>query len=365
MPKGPINHAPRRDNLRLPTAAGVLTRLAADRLMRSGFETGPLFRSCGIPDNVLSEPGSRVPVRSQIEFLHLAAETLGDDLLGFHLARDSDLREAGPIFHVLASSGPVAEGFEHAARLCSILNEGIQLHRGTNAFTIEFEVVSVRRLLDRHQMEFWMTAGLRMIRQFTGRELTPLNAGFIHLRDGDVSEMERYFRCPVEFGAAKDHLSFDAQDGKLPLLSADPYLNRFLVDYYDDELSTRRSMRQSLRARVEKVIAPRLPHGTMSIGNIASDLGMSVRTLSRRLSDEGLTFSAILEELRSDLANRYLQNDSLSISQIAWLLGYSEVSSFAHAFQRWTGHSPTSVRKQMGEGPSARRTTGTKVGVSQ
>ena len=114
-------------------------------------------------------------------------------------------------------------------------------------------------------------------------------------------------------------------------------MNKFLVDYYEDAISGRQIWRQPLRTRVENAITPRLPHGTMNISNIASDLGMSVRTLSRRLADEGQTFSTILEELRSDLANRYLQNSSLSISQIAWLLGYSEVSSFAHAFQRWTG----------------------------
>ncbi|WP_040638440.1 AraC family transcriptional regulator [Microvirga lotononidis] len=342
-----------------------MTRLAADRLVQAGFELIPLLKEAGIPDDILSEPDTRVSVRSQIDFLRLAAEALGDDLLGFHLAKDTDLREAGPIFHVMASSETVADGFDCAVRFCSILNEGVQLHRGPNAFTMEFEYVGVRRLLDRHQMEFWVTAGLRLIRLFTGREIIPLSVGFLHQRDGDVSEMERYFGCAVEFGAPRDTLSFDAQDGKLRLLSADRYLNKFLVEYYEETILRRRSMRQSIRNRVENAITPRLPHGTMSINNIASDLGMSVRTLSRRLSDEGLTFSSILEDLRSDLANRYLQNNSLSISQIAWLLGYSEVSSFAHAFQRWTGNSPTSARKQMGEGSFPQGAAPTKIDVKQ
>jgi AraC-like DNA-binding protein len=81
---------------------------------------------------------------------------------------------------------------------------------------------------------------------------------------------------------------------------------------------------------------------------MASDLGMSARTLSRRLAEEGLAFSAILEELRSNLASQYLHNSDLLISEIAWRLGYAEVSSFVHAFQRWTGKSPTYVRRQLG-----------------
>ena len=350
MSAGPTSHATRKDTVQLPTAAGVLSRLAAERIVQAGKDVASLFRKTGIPEGLLSEPETRVSVRSQIEFLQLAADSLGDGLLGFHLARDSDLREAGPIFHVMASSETLGDVFERAFRYGPIVNEGIQLHRRPNSFAIEFEHVGIRRLLDRHQIEFWVTASLRLSRLFTGRELIPLYVGFLHQHEGDVSEMERYFGCALDFGAPKDCISFDMQDSRLPLLSADPYLNRFLVDYFEDAISGRQATRHSLRTRVENAITPRLPQGTMSINNVANDLGMSVRTLSRRLADEGLTFSTILEELRSSLATRYLQNSKLSISQIAWLLGYSEVSSFAHAFQRWTGTSPTSVRKQMGEG---------------
>jgi AraC-like DNA-binding protein len=364
MPEGPIIHAARKDIAQLPTASGVLTRLAAERVVQAGTDVISLFRKSGVPENILSEPDAQVSVRSQIEFLQLAAQSLGDDLLGFRLARDSDLREAGPIFHVMASSETLGDAFDRASRYCSIINEGVQLHRGQSAFTIEFEYVGIRRLLDRHQIEFWMTAGLRLSRLFTGRELIPLYVGFLHQHEGDVAEMERYFGCALDFGAAKDCISFEAQEARLPLIFADPYLNKFLVDYYEDAISGRQVRRQSLRTRVENAITPRLPQGTMTINNIASDLGMSVRTLSRRLADEGQTFSTILEELRSDMANRYLQNSSLSISQIAWLLGYSEVSSFAHAFQRWTGNSPTSVRKQMGDGSFSERASPSKLGVN-
>jgi AraC-like DNA-binding protein len=70
------------------------------------------------------------------------------------------------------------------------------------------------------------------------------------------------------------------------------------------------------------------------------------RTLGRRLSSEGITFSEVLENLKSDLARRHLADKSLSISQIAWLLGYQEVSAFTHAFKRWTGKTPREARSQ-------------------
>ena len=85
---------------------------------------------------------------------------------------------------------------------------------------------------------------------------------------------------------------------------------------------------------------PLLPHGTVRASYIAHRLGVSQRTLARRLASEGLTFSSVLNELRHGLARRYLEEKDLSISQIAWLLGYQGVSAFSHAFKRWTGKTP-------------------------
>ena len=104
--------------------------------------------------------------------------------------------------------------------------------------------------------------------------------------------------------------------------------------------------RSTLATRIENAIAPLLPHGVPSVGDIASRLGMSGRTLARRLAAEGLTFKAVLGNLRSQLAEKYLSEPALSISEIAWLLGYEENTSFTHAFKRWTGKSPREARSE-------------------
>ena len=89
---------------------------------------------------------------------------------------------------------------------------------------------------------------------------------------------------------------------------------------------------------------PILPHAEVRIGEVARRLGLSQRTLARRLNEEGLTFSALLGGLRHDLADRYLADGDTSISQIAWLLGYQEVSAFSKAYKRWTGKAPREMR---------------------
>ena len=119
-----------------------------------------------------------------------------------------------------------------------------------------------------------------------------------------------------------------------------------MIKYCEEARSHRKAGRGTFRVAVENAIAPLLPHGKARADEIARQLGMSPRTLARRLASEGLTFAGILSELRGDLAKRYLQEEDLPISEIAWLLGYQEVSAFTHAFKRWTGKTPREARSQ-------------------
>jgi AraC-like DNA-binding protein len=131
---------------------------------------------------------------------------------------------------------------------------------------------------------------------------------------------------------------------QLPLGNAAPYLNKLLVKCCEEIRSHKNSSRGTFRIGVENAVAPLLPHGRAHAEEIAHRLGLSRRTLGRRLASEGLTFEGILSALRADLARRYLGDEALPISEIAWLVGYKEVSAFTHAFTRWTGKTPRQAR---------------------
>jgi AraC-like DNA-binding protein len=358
MPKDKLRRFVTTDTL--PTAVGVLSRLAVDRAGKADVDVAPLLKRAGIPKTLKDDQHIRVNTRSQINLLNLLADALDDPFLGFHLARDMDLRELGPFYYVMASAQKLGDAFETAARYSSVVNEGIRMNvsRGTSALAVEFDYVGVERHLDRHQMMFWMTCTLKEARVFTNRDLVPTYVGFIHHNTSPATEMERYFASAISFGAVSDRIAFDAQEADMPVVTEDPYLNKFLVTYYDEIAALRQWRQNPLRTRVENAISPRLPHGTANVAAIARDLGMSTRTLSRRLADERLTFSTIMDELRADLSQKYLHNSELSISQIAWLLGYTEVSSFAHAFQRWTGRSPTDARRAIKSAPASDQVMG-------
>jgi AraC-like DNA-binding protein len=119
-----------------------------------------------------------------------------------------------------------------------------------------------------------------------------------------------------------------------------------MISYCEEAISHRPKNRGPFRSSVENAIVQLLPHGKARAGEIARQLGVSQRTFARRLSLERLSFSEVLENLRSDLANRHLADRDLPISQIAWMLGYRDVGAFSHAFKRWTGNTPGRARAE-------------------
>src|SRR5258706_4054210 len=187
-----------------------------------------------------------------------------------------------------------------------------------------------------------MTVGL--LRQLPATRIIPVRVRFVHPRAQCPAELVQFFGCPVEFGARMNDIRYERTAGNAPIVGADPYLNKVLVGYCEEALAHRRPVRGSLRSRVENAIVPLLPHGEAGAAEVASKLGLSERTLARRLATEGVPFSTLLDQLKLDLANRYLADAETSISQIAWLLGYQEVSGFSKAFKRWTGRSPRQAR---------------------
>jgi AraC-like DNA-binding protein len=341
-------HSPDANRLgTFPSATGGIARLAYAQLKEAGVELEPLLKKAGLTLHQIEDPGARLRVRDQISFLNLAASALQDNLLGFHLAQPPDVREIGLLYYVSASSEMLCEALRRSARYSSIVNEGISLKYSEGAdICITFAYVGVGRHLDQHQIEFWMAALVRMCRQLTDLRVVPTRVRLTHRRDNTRSEFTEFFGGNVEFGAAVDEVAFASSIKQMPIVSADPYLNKILIAYCEEALSCRPKNSGSFRSSVENAIVPLLPHGKARAGEIARRLGMSQRTFGRRLSLEGLTFSGILEGLRFDLAERYLADQELSISQIAWLLGYQEVSALTHAFKRWTGKTPREARSQ-------------------
>jgi AraC-like DNA-binding protein len=331
----------------IPTAIATATRLAYARAQAAGIDVEPLLMRAGLTKQEVEDVNARLGVLCQIRFLNFTASALQDEYLGFHLGEVSDLRGLGLLYYIAASSDTLGEALRRLARYISVTNESFSVkYLEGRDIRLVHNYIGIARHLDRHQIECWLTAVIRLCRELTDRPVEPSRVSLVHRRRraDNFSEVAAFFHCDIEFGAAVDELIFPLSIADIPIVSADPYLNRVLIGNCEEALSRRSTKRDAFRAVVENVIAPLLPHGKARESEIAGRCGMSRRTLVRRLTSESLTFSEVLNDLRRDLATQYLSDHSLSISQIAWLLGYHEVSAFANAFKRWTGKTPREAR---------------------
>ncbi|WP_262267731.1 AraC family transcriptional regulator [Microvirga yunnanensis] len=322
-----------------------MARLAVARLTVAGIDPALLLRQAGIASAQVDDVEAEVAADAQVTLLNLAADALRDDLLGFHLAREFDLRQVGLLYYVLASSDLLGDALARVERYSTIANESIALSRVPgNEAAIRFQYAGVPRHADRHQMEFWITALARICRHLTGSDPRLSRIAVIHPRCAASRAIEDYLRCPIAFKDGTDEIVFAPDALRLRLGHADPYLNRILARHCEEALARRVHPVGRLQARVENAIAPLLPHGRARVDVVARSLGMSRRTLARHLAGESLTFTDILERVRRQMAQQYLRDPSLPISRIAWLLGYQEAGAFTNSFRRWTGVTPMEMR---------------------
>jgi AraC-like DNA-binding protein len=325
----------------LPTASGGISRAAYARARDVGIDVKTLLKRCGLTLEQIRDRNLRIPVRAQIRLLDAVAKATGDEFLGLSLAEVLEPRELGLLYYVSASSDTLIEALRRAARYSSIQNEGVRITCCERDYLgMTFEYVGVSRQSDRHQIEFMIAILLRVARLITGRRLMPAAVRLAHRRTALPPRMQAFFGTDLEFGSMADEIVFPRAAGDIPIVHADPHLNRLLVHFCEEALSRRRPRSKDWRVKVENAMVPLLPHGRADMAEVARRLGVSRRTLARRLAAEGLTFGDILGNLRRALAQRYLREPGLQVSEVAWLLGYREASAFSHAYRRWTGQAP-------------------------
>jgi AraC-like DNA-binding protein len=330
----------------VPRATGGITRLACARLYECKKDVAAILSRAGMALAAVQDPSARLEADAQIRVLEIAAQELGDDYFGFNLARSFDVRAIGLVYYVMASSERLSDALLNAERYSQIVNEGVRLRVTLNGgATVALDYVDLERQLDRHHIEFWIVALVRMCREVTSSRLALSRLRVRHRRANPSDSFKSFFGTEIEFGANADEIVFSAPVAALPAFQHDSYLNRLLRRYADRALACRTARAANLRLEVERIASELLPHGNASAAAVARKLGISSRSLSRRLRAEGVTFSTVLDELRQALAETYLEERELSISEIAWLLGYEEVSSLTHAFRRWTGVTPRQFRQ--------------------
>ena len=207
------------------TTDGVATRLAIRELKKAKIDPGPLLAKAGISLLKFGEEPKRVGAESQIRFLEIVAEALGDSALGFHLAQHFDLRECGMLYYVLAASPNIGEAIRNLARYLAVSNESIRLGVSERTKSTVLAVnYKIPRHADRLFAEYGYAVVLRACRELTGRNVFPKAVTFIHGRNTDKAEFDRFYGCPVRFNATADTMVLPTEALSAPIHTSDKYL---------------------------------------------------------------------------------------------------------------------------------------------
>lgn len=188
---------------------------------------------------------------------------------------------------------------------------------------------------------------LELGRKGTGQSLTAKFVEFPHFT-GDVQTLEAYFECPIQIGAKCSKLTLHREDLDRPFVSYNAELLEILTPVLDQSLNAQQYNR-SITHMVKWIMKRSLSGGRPDIHTIASELGMSERTLQRRLTEEGSNFKHLLTQVRHEQAREYLSDPSLDIKEVAFLIGYEDQNSFYRAFRAWEGDTPSKWRTEHSE----------------
>lgn len=186
---------------------------------------------------------------------------------------------------------------------------------------------------------------LSILRTVTGVNITPIKVLFHHKAPENASNYKTHFNCEVNFSQKTNSISFLTEDLNIPTIKADKSINKFLLDRAEEEKKGVEKLSNQLVSDVTILIKDALPSGIPSINQISTHLGMSSRTLTRKLTDNGVTFRQLVQHAQEEIAKCLLYESSHTISEIAFLTGFSEQSAFNRAFKKWTSQSPSAFRK--------------------
>lgn len=324
-------------------------------LDRRGIDTAPLLADVGVSRRQLQGAHARLPIVQIVGIFEAAAEATGDQSLGFRFAQTREPQDAGLLGYVGMSSPTLGDALMNLAHYSRINSDAsvVDVSRLRKEGRIRFDAVIPPGVHARQHNEWGLTILVQAFRKITGRALRPREISFRLPRNSNISEFQRFFGCEMRFGTGMNEVVWRIEDLETPLLTADSRLHKILREHCELVLAERKQASLSLVNKVERLIADRLSKTESSIDEIAAALGMSARTLSRRLADHGTSFKQVIDGYRKALALEFLRNSDLNLLQIAFLLGYNEVSSLHHACKRWTGRTPNALRAEAKGGAGA------------
>lgn len=328
-----------------------LTKLARVPLVllayaeQRGLNRDELMKLSSLPRRILDDPDSRVSLASVVALWQAMIDRIDDPLLGLNIGRQATVKSLGLVGYVMYFSETLFDALRCLSRYSRILSEAVrfEVSQGETHTTLMYDKHPSLAALQ-HPLEAAAAAAVTIGGELTCENLVPESVSFSFPRRLSPIEYQHALRVTPEFDAGVMAVVFSNDAMRLPVVASDPTLKGYLTELADHTLSSLRQPDCDFEQQVREALWAMLPHGKPDLWRTAEKMGVSARTLQRRLRAEGSSFSRVLENLRRDLSEELLSNPDLAVSEVAFLLGYSEPSAFQRAFRRWRGMSPRSYK---------------------
>ena len=324
--------------------ASVFERLI-EELTVVGIDPDSLLRELAIDRRLIDDAEARIPLQKYAAMLEAAAERSGDDCFGLHLGAKAKPQMFDVLGYAVMSCPTLEAALHTACRYTRVLyDDEMRLDVEDNVAHLMFRIIGLDVSTYRQVTEDKGAHLCSIVQSLASAEWHPLQVRFEHPAPDNFEAHRRVFGCPVLFDQAYNALTFDAALLEDRLATADERLLRILVRVIERTLRELPAQDLFLR-EVRQLIVDNLPHGNIRSADIAQRLGMSSRTLQRRFAKHGITYHRLLDQTRHALSLSYLRQPRLTISEIAFLMGYTDVSAFSRAFARFAGTTPGEYRR--------------------
>jgi AraC-like DNA-binding protein len=347
--EGPLDSIPASRQTRSANLAGY------PGLIRSlGGDPLPLLERHGLNQQAIRDPDHFIDCKAVVDLLEDSSTALRAPLFGVQLAQRQDPEVFGCVATLCRAAPTVRDALASFIEYIPIVHSPeamLELVEGAETAEIRWRVG--HDLGTNHQANYKAALlNLKLLRMVGGRNFRP---NYVNLavspRSADIAELEQQLGSKFNPTTGDNAIAFPVSVLNQAVASSNRLVYRLLGGYLEQ---VKAACRTTVADRVEDYVRGALAGGGCSIERCAMKLNVSVRTLQTQLADAGLKFSDILEAQRCELARRYLEQDNLSLDDVADMLGYAEQSSFGRAFKRWTGLTPKLYRQQL---ESSRRRT--------
>ncbi len=313
---------------------------------RRGLDGDRILQAAGLSRETLKDPDARVPVEQMMAVWQAAYQVSADPNLALHAAEALEFGAYKVVDFLAGSAGTVGEALERIAGYFPLVNDWLilDLHKGARECSIRLG--SHLGQLPRPPTEYTLAAILVRTRHAWQMDWEPLRIELTYGKPEDIREYERIFRCSIVFDAPVSQLVLTRSFWDSPLPTANPGLWRVL-DEHAHTLLAAHPHPADIQATVRKIISTELAGSQPSLDNIAKNMGMTPRSLQRKLKDKQTSYGELLDDIRAQMAKAYLRDPDLALCEVSYLLGFVEQSSFTRAFKRWTGVTPNRYRKDL------------------